>query len=49
LRNKVFIWRQGQDWSQSKQRDRLALFDEQYYSKVEKLGQERETETPNTK
>jgi len=49
VRNKVFIWRQGQEWSQSKQRDRLALFDEQYYSKVEKLVQEGETEKANTK
>lgn len=37
VRNKVFIWRQGQSWSQSQPRERLAAFDDDYYGKVEKL------------
>jgi len=35
LRNKVFIWREGQQWSQSKAA--LAEFDDYYYSRVESL------------
>jgi hypothetical protein len=49
LRNKVLIWREGQVWGQPKLRDRLALFDEQYYSKVEKLGQQWENEKASPK
>jgi hypothetical protein len=40
LRNKVFIWREGQQWSQSKAA--LAQFDKDYYGKVELLRQAHE-------
>ncbi len=49
LRNKVFIWRQGQEWNQPNKRDRLRVFDEHYYTKVEQLCQEEQTRKPNTK
>jgi hypothetical protein len=39
LRNKVSIWRQGQEWSQPKMRDDLAAFDKEYYGKLELLRQ----------
>jgi hypothetical protein len=42
LRNKVFIWRQGQSWSQPKLKDSLAAFDQEYYGKVELLRPSRE-------
>jgi len=37
LKNKVFIWRQGQDWSQPRLKADLARFDKEYYGKVELL------------
>jgi len=49
LRNKVFIWRQGQDWSQAKMKDSLAAFDKQYYGKIELLRQGREKLGTSTK
>jgi hypothetical protein len=41
LRNKVFIWRQGQSWSEPKLKDSLAAFDQEYYGKLELLRQAR--------
>jgi len=41
LRNNVFIWREGQQWSHSKAA--LAQFDKDYYSKVELLRKAHET------
>ena len=42
FRNKAFIWRQGQEWSQPKMKDDLAAFDKYYYGKLELLRQSRE-------
>jgi hypothetical protein len=49
LRNKVFIWRQGQEWSQPKLKDGLAAFDQEYYDKIELLRQDREKQGMSTK
>jgi hypothetical protein len=42
LRNKVFIWREGQQWSLAGSKEALAKFDQDYYSKVEQLRKSRE-------
>jgi hypothetical protein len=42
LRNKVFIWRQGQSWSQPETKDSLAVFDKEYYGKLEGFRQSME-------
>jgi hypothetical protein len=42
LRNKVFIWREGQQWSEPPSRAALAQFDADYYSKVELLREKHE-------
>jgi hypothetical protein len=43
LRNKVFIWREGQQWSQAGSKAALVQFDKDYYDKVEMLRQARES------
>jgi len=42
LRNKLFIWREGQQWSQAGSKAALAQFDKDYYGKVELLRQAKE-------
>ncbi len=37
LKNNVFIWREGQQWSQGVSKAALAQFDKDYYTKVEQL------------
>ena len=49
LRNKAFIWRQGQEWSQPKLQDDLAAFDKEYYGKLELLRQGREKQGTSRK
>src|SRR5208282_5768922 len=49
LRNKVFIWRQGQSWSQPKLKDSLAAFDKEYYSKIDLQRQGRKEQGTSTK
>ena len=49
LRNKAFIWRQGQEWSQPKLKDDLAAFDKDYYGKIALLRQGRENQGTGTK
>jgi hypothetical protein len=49
LRNKVFIWRPGQSWSRPKLKDSLAVFDKEYYGKIESLRQGREKQGTNTR
>jgi hypothetical protein len=49
IRNKVFIWRQGQDWSKPETKDALAAFDKEYYGKLELLRQEREKQGASAK
>ena len=39
LRNKAFIWRQGEEWSQSKSQDDLAAFDKEYYGRIKMVRQ----------
>ena len=39
LRNKAFIWRQGEEWSQPNLKNDLAVFDKEYYGKIELLRQ----------
>ena len=39
LRNEVFIWREGQQWSQAGSKAALAQFDKDYYRKVDLLRQ----------
>jgi len=41
IRNRVFIWREGQQWSQSKAG--LAQFDSYYYGKIELLRKDQES------
>jgi hypothetical protein len=43
IRNRVFIWREGQQWSQDVSKAALAQFDKDYYGKVELLRQTGET------
>jgi hypothetical protein len=43
LRNRVFIWREGQQWSQAGSKAALAQFDKDYYGKVELLRQAHES------
>jgi hypothetical protein len=50
LRNKVFIWREGQYWSQQPEtKDSLGAFDKEYYDKLELLRQGREKQGTGTK
>jgi hypothetical protein len=49
LRNKVFIWRQGQSWSQPKLKDSLAAFDKEYYGKIDLQRQGRKEQGTSTK
>lgn len=49
LRNGVFIWREGQQWSQAESKAALAQFDKDYYGKVELLSQAGEKQRRNPK
>jgi hypothetical protein len=50
IRNKAFIWRQGQDWSQQpKLKDSLKAFDKEYYGKLAVLREDREKRRTSTK
>lgn len=49
IENKVFIWRQGQDWSQPQTRDALAAFDKEYYGKIELLRRSMESQGTGSK